>query len=243
MADEFNRQVEALWAAHFGSSAEKFGRAGTTLLTRERLRGEGVIHIVYIRQRAVVEIDPVLEPEVRGGLAAAGAHGVLSSAMLARLWGAPRLAHVDAGLIFHLQPGALVRPKLRSQFISRPLAPTDQSLLDGLRNHCTPNEVDEGYVEIDHEIAWGCCEGERLVAVGSAYRRNGFMDLGVLTAPEFRGRGLARHIVCALSDVTLKLGLIPQYRCNRINRPSRRVAEGAGFTLYYTTESVRLSQA
>jgi hypothetical protein len=35
-------------------------------------------------------------------------------------------------------------------------------------------------------------------------------------------------------------GLIPQYRCNRVNKASRRVAEAAGFTLFYTTESVKL---
>jgi predicted GNAT family acetyltransferase len=65
------------------------------------------------------------------------------------------------------------------------------------------------------------------------------MDYGVLTDPEFRGQGLARHVVCALADDTAAGGLIPQYRCKRVNKASRRVAEAAGFTLYYTTESVK----
>ncbi len=73
-------------------------------------------------------------------------------------------------------------------------------------------------------------------------RRGVLTRYGVLTDPEFRGHGLARHVVGALADDTAKGGLIPQYRCNRVNKASRRVAEAAGFTLYYTTETVRLKE-
>ncbi len=147
---------------------------------------------------------------------------------------------VDAGLIFHLRPGDLVRPELDWQYSLQRLTSDDEPALNALRQRCTEYELDDAYVESGHEIAWGCFKALQLTAVGSGYRRNGFMDFGVLTDPEFRGQGLARHVVCALTDDTHARGLIPQYRCNRVNKASRRVAEAAGFSLYFTTESVKL---
>jgi RimJ/RimL family protein N-acetyltransferase len=237
---DFNRQVEALWAAHFGCAREDFGREGTTLLPRDRLQGGNVIHIIYIRKHALAEIDPALKEALASVLQGAGEKAVLSSELLLRTWGKERIGEVDAGLIFHLRPGELVRPAMDVQFTLRRLTGEDQSALEALRARCTEHEIDDAYVEIDHDLAWGCFRGEQLVAVGSAYPRNGFMDYGVLTDPELRGQGLARHVVSALADDTVERGLIPQYRCNRANKASRRVAEAAGFTLYYTTESVKL---
>lgn len=237
---DFDKQVESLWAAHFGCARVDFDREGTTLLPRDRLQGRNVIHIVYIRKRAMAEIDPALKDELGRALQAAGEGAVLSSELLLRMWGKDRITEVDAGLIFHLRPGELVRPVLEEQFTLRRLTGDDQPALDALRARCTEHEIDDAFVEIEHDLAWGCFRGPQLVAVGSAYPRNGFMDYGVLTDPEVRGQGLARHVVRALADDTVQGGLIPQYRCDRVNKASRRVAEAAGFTLYYTTESVTL---
>lgn len=241
--EDFNRRVEALWAAHFGCRARDFDRPGTTLLPRDHLRGEDLIHIVYLRRRALAELDPALEGQVAALLADLGGGPLLSHALLQQAWGQARVAGVEKGLIFHLRPGELVRPRLKPGFNLGRLSSDNQAALDVLRRRCTEHEIEEAYVEIEHEIAWGCFQDGRLAAVGSGYRRNGFMDIGVLTAPELRGQGLARHVVRALADDTLELGLIPQYRCNQINQASRRVAEAAGFTLYFTTESVKVKSA
>jgi RimJ/RimL family protein N-acetyltransferase len=240
---DFTHQVDTLWAAHFGCDPASFDREGTSLLPRDHLRGEGLIHIVYIRKHALAEFDPVLEAELRGALAASAPGTVLSSELLQRVWGVERIAEVEAGLIFHLRPGDLVRPELDWQFTLNRLTSDDESALNALRQRCTEYEIEDAYVEIGHEIAWGCFKALQLAAVGSGYRRNGFMDFGVLTDPDFRGQGLARHVVRALADDTLERRLIPQYRCNRVNKSSRRVAEAAGFTLYFTTESVKLKTA
>lgn len=238
--EDFNRQIDALWAAHFGCEPAAFDRDGTTLLPRPHLRGENLIHIVYIRKRALAELDPELESTLNEAMGSLAPNAVLSSELLHRSLGTDQIEEVDAGLIFHLRPGDLVHPELDWQFALHPLTGDDAQALNALRQRCTEYEIEDAYVEIEHEIAWGCYKGLQLAAVGSGYRRNGFMDFGVLTDPEFRGQGLARHVVCALVDDTNGRGLVPQYRCNRTNKASRRVAEAAGFTLYFTTESVKL---
>ncbi len=240
---DFNQQVDALWAAHFGCEPTAFDRDGSTLLPRDRLRGESLIHIVYIRKHALAEFDPALEPGLQHMMASERPEAVLSSELLQRALGVERISAVDAGLIFHLRPGDLVRPELDWQFSLQRLTSDDEPALNALRQRCTEDELDDAYVESGHEIAWGCFKALQLTAVGSGYRRNGFMDFGVLTDPEFRGQGLARHVVCALADDTHVRALIPQYRCHRVNKASRRVAEAAGFTLYFTTESVKLRTA
>ena len=206
---DFNRQVDALWAAHFGCEPAAFDREGTSLVPRDHLRGENLVHIVYIRKRALAECDPALEADLRTVLADLNAGAVLSSELLRRAWGEARIAEVEAGLIFHLRPGDLVRPELDWQFTLHRLTSDDESALNALRQRCTEYEIEDAYVEIGHEIAWGCFKALQLAAVGSAYRRNGFMDYGVLTDPDFRGQGLARHVVCALTDETHERGPHP----------------------------------
>ena len=237
---DFNQQVDGLWGAHFGCDPASFDREGTSLLSRDRLRGENMVHIVYIRKHALAEFDPTLEVDLREVISAERPGTVLSSELLRRAWGAERILEVEGGLIFHLRPGDLVRPELDWQYTLNRLTSDDEPALNGLRQRCAEQEIEDAYVEIEHEIAWGCFKALQLTAVGSGYRRNGFMDFGVLTDPEYRGQGLARHVVGALTDDTLERGLIPQYRCNVVNKASRRVAEAAGFSLYYTTESVKL---
>jgi RimJ/RimL family protein N-acetyltransferase len=77
--------------------------------------------------------------------------------------------------------------------------------------------------------------------VVSGYRRNGFMDMGSLTHPAYRGRRLAPAALAAASALTFELGLIPQYRCDAHNTASRRVAEVTGYTLYFTNEALTVT--
>ena len=54
-------------------------------------------------------------------------------------------------------------------------------------------------------------------------------DLGVITLPEFRGRGLARATVLAMAADALERGYEPQYRCQLDNAPSVALALASGF--------------
>jgi len=113
--------------------------------------------------------------------------------------------------------------------------------MQALHNACSPDEVDEGFVEVTHEIAFGCFCGETLAAAASGYTRTGFMDIGVLTHPAHRRHGLGRAVVGALADwSSAAAGAIPQYRCRGANLASRRVAESLNFRLYSQSEAVWL---
>ncbi|GAA3868336.1 GNAT family N-acetyltransferase [Tessaracoccus defluvii] len=100
---------------------------------------------------------------------------------------------------------------------------------------CSAEEVDEAYVEVDHRVAFGAFDGDAIVAASSAYPWGdgaAVADIGVITAPTHRGRGLGRAVVRATARHILGEGLSPLYRCQATNVASAATGRGAGFTLF-----------
>ncbi len=57
---------------------------------------------------------------------------------------------------------------------------------------------------------------------------HGLCEIGVETVPEHRGRGYAKSAVAKLSAFLKEKGLAAEYRCQRYNEASYKVAKGAG---------------
>ena len=240
-AERFEDQVDLTWSSHFGCAPEDLDRAGTTLVPLERLSGSGAIHLVHLRARVFAEIDLGLEGDVRALLDREGRGTALTGSIIRESPLAVHFRAHDHGFIFHLDPDRLIVRAPAPPVRMRALTEADRDAMQALFDRCQADEVDDAYVEAGHEIAWGCFVGERMIACGSGYRRHGFIDLGVLTDPDFRGRRLAPAIVGVLSQRCADRGALAMYRCDETNSASRRVAEQAGFALCFTTESLRLT--
>jgi len=241
--ESFEGQVNKIWSSHFGCAPEDLQRAGTTLVPRDRLAGSGAIHIAHLRAHAFIEIDPALETELTGLLHRLGREASLTAANLSASLPAERVRTSDRGFIFHLEADRLNVRAPAAPISMRALTGADQPALQSLFGRCEADEVDDAYVEVGHEVACGCFVGERMVACGSGYRRHGFMDLGVLTDPAFRGRRLAPAIVSDMARRATDLAAVCMYRCDQTNTASRRAAEVAGFTRCFITETVTLAPA
>lgn len=237
----FEDQVDRTWSSHFACAPEDLRRAGTTLVPLERLAGTGAIHLAHLHARTFAEIDPRLEGDLRRLLGRASRGAALTASMVRESVLARRLRVQDRGFIFHVDPARLIVHAPVAPITLRGLSEADREALQALFDRCRADEVDDAYVDIRHEIACGGFVGERMVACGSGYRRHGFMDLGVLTDPAFRGRRLAPAIVGALSQHCAARGAPAMYRCDQTNAASRRVAEEAGFTLCFHTETLSLA--
>ena len=94
------------------------------------------------------------------------------------------------------------------------------------------DDLDEAFVELDHWLVVGTFLRGQLVSAASMYPWSGthLADLGVITLPEFRGRGLGRATVRAISAQALELGYEPQYRCQLDNDASVALARPSGLT-------------
>jgi GNAT superfamily N-acetyltransferase len=92
------------------------------------------------------------------------------------------------------------------------------------------DDLDAAYVELDHWAVFGAFADSRLVAASSAYPWSVLpvADVGVLTTPAYRGRGLAAALVRAVAGHSLRHGYPLQYRCQLDNAASIALAGSLG---------------
>ncbi len=117
---------------------------------------------------------------------------------------------------------------------TRPLTAEDAALFGRFAQEAPEDDLDDAFVELDHWLVFGTLLDGRLVSVASMYPwdRSLLADLGVITLPEYRGRGLGRATVRAMSARAIALGYEPQYRCQFDNVSSVALAASAGFALF-----------
>ena len=117
---------------------------------------------------------------------------------------------------------------------TRPLTEEDAALFERFTQEAPEDDLDDAFVELDHWLVFGTILDGRLVSVASMYPWDGsrLADLGVITLPEHRGRGLGRATVRAMSARAIELGYEPQYRCQFDNAASVALAASAGFALF-----------
>ncbi len=114
---------------------------------------------------------------------------------------------------------------------TRRLTEEDVDAFAALAAAAPENDLDEAFVELDHWLVFGTFVEGRLAAAASMFPWRGtrLADLGVITLPEYRGRGLARATVLAMAAEALDRGYEPQYRCQLDNAPSVALALASGF--------------
>jgi GNAT superfamily N-acetyltransferase len=236
--ERFNQTIYQNWANHFGCSLATFHQSGTTILPVEKYAGEKIIVLWHIGNHSFAQLDPGFARQVERLLGRLAEASAISGGDLQRAWGARAISSHDIFLVYYLYPQDLPGYALPAPFVLRQLTEADGGLMQALHNANSPEDVDEGYVEVSHQIIYGCFAGEQLVAAASGYERAGFMDIGVLTHPGFRRKGLGKAVVGAICDWSSVNGYIAQYRFNEQNKGSRGIADGLNFRSYFSSEGI-----
>lgn len=124
---------------------------------------------------------------------------------------------------------------------ARELTAEDSAAFRAFTAAAPADELDEAFVELDHWLVVGTVEGDALVSITSMYPwgESRLADLGVITLPTARGRGLGRRTVRAISAAALARGYEPLYRCQLGNHASAALARSAGFALFGHWEGLR----
>jgi GNAT superfamily N-acetyltransferase len=236
----FEQRIYQNWADHAGCARQDLFRPGTILLPEARFSGSKVIAIWSIGRHSLVQLDPEFLEKVQIVQEAMPEDSALTGDDLQATWGAECILERDQGLVHYLYPQDLPKFAVEAQFNVRQLHPEDAQCMAELHQACPPADVDEGFVEVDHLVAYGCFAGSQLAAAASGYIRTGFLDLGVLVHPDFRRLGLGKAVVGAVCRWSIDQGLIAQYRCNPLNTASQRLALGLNFKQYFQSASIWL---
>lgn len=122
----------------------------------------------------------------------------------------------------------------------RQLTVADATAFAAFEREAPESDLDDAFVELDHWLVFGAFVEDELACAASMYpwAETALADLGVLTLPRFRGRGLARQTVRAMSAHALSLGYEPQYRCQLDNGASIALARSAGLACFGTWDVV-----
>lgn len=117
----------------------------------------------------------------------------------------------------------------------RQLDEGDEPAFAEFQAQASEDDLDAAFVELDHWAVFGAFDAAgRLLCAASAYAWDEapLADLGVLSRPEARRRGLACQVLRALAGHALSHGLQPQYRSQLDNKASLALAHAAGLQAF-----------
>jgi RimJ/RimL family protein N-acetyltransferase len=243
---QFEERVHQTWADYWECEPAFFSQPGTSLRPRKSQGDSAGIHIWTNQCRAFIGCDPSQAEQLQEIIEALPGDLAASAETIAHGWPSQEIDTITIGLLFHLFPDDLCECHLPGGFALRRLTDTDSDQLRLLEGSNSPEDVSEAYIAANHEMVCGVFQlkgqGEtpRLVTAASAYEYAGFVDPGVLTHPDFRGRGFGSAAIHALCQWAIRQDRLMQYRCNQDNTASHHMAQRLGFTQYSTQESIWL---
>lgn len=117
---------------------------------------------------------------------------------------------------------------------ARRLTAEDEGRFAAFCADITEADMDAAYVEFDHWAVFGAFHQGELAGVASMYPwdESRLLDMGVLTAPAFRGQGHARRLIRLIHQVADEGGMALQYRCQLDNHASVAAAASAGMKAF-----------
>lgn len=240
--DAFNRTIERKWAAYLGIDPETVGQAGTRLVAAPRFAGTGKVDVFHLPSLTVVRVDPAWEEALREVVKEEGGERPLSLADLNLMIDGAWLEAEETTLIFHLYPADLRPAPPADPYRVRRLNENDAEAMAALLADAPEDEAAEADIGVDHDVAFGCFRDGMLAAGASGFRLAGFMDVGVLTHPDFRRQGLGKTAVASLCQWEIAQDELLLYRCRAGNEGSRRLGESLGFRLHFRQESAHLKE-
>jgi RimJ/RimL family protein N-acetyltransferase len=237
---EFRAQVTRILAAYHGIPAERIDQPGTTPHAVSRDEWDGWLELAPIGAGVGIKVlDEMLDSVTAVRTAHPDDH-TLTGADFVAAWGADtaRIGHM---LVYMLDPTVFARCVPDPRYTVRALTQADAAAFDAFQARCSADDLNESDISVEHEVAYGVMDGDRIVAGASTFMWDGLVDVGVLTDPDYRGQGLGKAVVSAVcANVVDHPGesRIMCYRHGAKNLASQGVASGLGFSLYADFECV-----
>ena len=132
-----------------------------------------------------------------------------------------------------------------SPYLVRELTKADQEAFDRFQAQCSEQDRQYGEVSLEDEAIYAVFDSKRIIASASTYEWYGFVDVGVLTDPAYRGQGLGKAVVAAIVkhylENTMEQRLL-LYRHETSNIGSQKIADAVGWQRFATLDSLRFKE-
>lgn len=231
------QRVLRLWAARFQLSVEQLQKPGTTLFDDPQRDEKRWILLWPAGRQTVIQLAPVHSAAVRKVLAKFPDDHTITGAELQAAWDGSKLSQDK----FYVLDAATFQPFTPDiRYTVRVLTSADQPAFDAFQAQCGAEDRDAGEIAIQHELAVGVFDGERIVAGASMYEWMGFSDIGVLSDPSYRRQGLGKAAVSYLCQELQRQNheRIILYRHELNNTGSQGVAVGLNLHFIAMMEGV-----
>ena len=225
------------WAEALGCGAQLPGEGAHLVPGGVELRGRRCVYMASFGHAVFVYCPDQLRSRAAAIIAATAADKLFTARTCATVAGVPE--RYVAGPSWHGFTDAAHYTPAASPAGRR--LDRDDPLLAALRASCGDSEWAEGGFPDPDGVVYGLEEDGRLAAAGNLTRFRGHpADIGLLTHPAARGRGLAKQIAVRMIQDALPVAGIIRYRALVTNTRSLAIARSLGFAGYGQNLIVRL---
>jgi len=231
------RKVEAFWASYFGCAPADLASGKTLVLPHAALLGyDGVL--VFRHGGGCVVSVPDTVPEIERGKLRKGAPSeVFDPAFLARVF-VISTEKVSGPAWIGIADASDFRPVKSA---ARILGPADREALRRLAEGSGEVAWKQSRLMEDREPAFGLYAGGEIVAAaGYLVMGKTLAYIGVVTHPQYRGRGYAKAVAAVAMEHAFGAGLAAMYRAPRAHESAVKLAGSLGFAPYAETYDVQL---
>lgn len=231
----FSSIIPAFWKQSFSTGDKLYSDAGFSIYADPELDEDESGTILATEGKIAVSLNPQLADRLDLN------SEPMSDAVFRQKLAEHRIALHGADYLFYFPAGvaASLTPADPSRNLRR-LTADDEAAFTAFCAASSEDDLDAAYVELDHWLVFGAFDGDHLVCAASMYpwQESKIADMGILTLPDYRGKGYARDTVHAISKYATSLGFEPQYRCQLDNNASVSLAKSAGLALFGTWDII-----
>jgi GNAT superfamily N-acetyltransferase len=214
-------------ATRLGCVPGVFAHTGTTIVPDADMARRKRVIVNETQAHTVIQTPPELAAVLLAGLDLSQA---VSAATVQHTLAATHAKRQWLDYVFH-PPAGWVPPDADPR--TRLLTEQDDAALAALNARLSENDRNLGGVSAEDPVRVGLFEGARCIAAASfLFYGEHIADVGVITDPEFRGRGLGKTVVTGL--LHQRGNRAGQYRTQHTNIGSHSLARSLGLVLFLT---------
>lgn len=235
--NNWDSRIIDLWSNHYHIPSVHFTTPGRSTYVYQAENDDHSATLLYNPSQSIL----AMPHHSVGGLTTLDDGDPLVPAALHQLLSPLRVHVLEEVLVYYWRTTA---PTPMNPPAIRPLSVADTPLIRRFQAACTPRDLQLGQIEPDDPVVVGYFVDDQLAGIGSLlYWGYDIADIGIISHPAYRKRGIGLDITAELVRLGLAMGKVMQYRTLTTNLGSLALANRLGFAHYMTIADLRVVPA